>query len=1010
MSSFANKLAKIVAGCLLVTSSIALIQLPASASATWGSITATPTSNTASLSATVTTNNNTSSLSVINYCYSTATITASATSTVATACTVPSGSTLLIATGSPSSLSSTASNGASATVTATLTGLTPGATYNVIAEAWRPSRSTWYVSASKSFTTIAGAQMTTASATNVGATSATLNANVNSLGSSTTYSFCYSTSTLSNCTGGTVGTVAAGTYTTSATTAINAVATGLSPLTTYNFQVKGVTGGTTVYGSPLSFTTTASGAILTSSAATSIASTSATLNGTINPNSSTSATVSFCYSTSSSLASCSGATVITLVTTYSGVTTSAVSTAVTGLASGTTYYYQLKAVQGGNTNYSPSPVQSFTTTGGPIVALPTVSAITGVGATFGATVTASGASSTVAFCYSVATITNCAGSSPVAFIAASQSPISSSASNFLVSGVVAAGLTPLTTYYYQAMIQNAAGTAYSSTGSFKTIGAPFLCNTNFYQVSATAPQLYQYSLSTNKFSTIGANTKSGFNALAWNPINNYMYVMNGSTIYIVDSTGAFTSIGTVSGAQTIGAGFIGTSQNMLTTNGSGAMSVINVAANPITASTFTMTTAPASSTNTGASWGSADVAIIQQANGSFIGYGMTGSTLNIISIASTSATSGVVTSKTVTSATTGQSIPSGAYGAAYADQSGNVFFFNNGNSQMWEITAAALASNTSTSIAATLITTASPLLSAANDGASCPLSTNPFSAPVGVNDVYSLTLNGSTPLTVNSFVNGLTSNDQSGTTFQISSVTYNATTTSTPGTTITGPLGTLNVTDFANGYFTFTPSTASPGVVTFTYSLIQTGVVGPLSSALSTTATINLLSPQTVTWSPSLSLSTTQSPYTPTLATSNGNGSISYAVVLANLNTAYCTVNATTGQITIANAGVCTISATAAQTSTYAQSNPVNSTFTINAATPVITWTTNFNLLTSASPSTPNVGAVSSSGGAISYAVSSAGTTVCTINASTGVLTYTTAGSCVIAVTCLLYTSPSPRD
>ena len=603
----------------------------------------------------------------------------------------------------------------------------------------------------------------------------------------------------------------------------------------------------------------------------------------------------------------------------------------------------------------------------------------------------------MAFCYSTSTLTNCASANPVGYAAASQSPLSASASNTAVSSVISTGLSNQTTYYYQAFIISAVGTSYSAVASFKTLGAPFVCNTNFYQVSATAAQLYVYSLSANKFSTLGANTTSGLNGLGYNAQNNYMYVMKGTTLYEIDSTGTFTSIATVTGAQSTGAGFIGSSTKFLATNGSGTFSVTDVSANPIVSVPFTVTTTAGNS-----SWGSADLAIIQQGDGSYKGYGMNGSTLNILSFASSTSTSGVVTSRTVTSGTSGQSIPSGAYGASYADQAGDVFFFNNGNSQMWEITAAQLALNSTTAVA-TLITTASPLLAGPNDGASCPLSVNPFDAPVAVNDTYTLTINGANPLTINTLGAGITSNDQSGAGFAIKTVTYEGGSTSSAGTTLSGTYGTLNVSDFSNGYFTFTPNSLTAHTVTFTYSLIQTGVTPALTSATTGTVTIYLVTPQTVTWAPTTSLSATASPYSlpnGQTATTTGNGAITYSVLLSATNTAGCIVNPTTGALIYSSTGVCTVSAVAASTSTNAQSAAVNVQFTVNAATPSITWTPVQSLLTTQSPYTPAAGAISSSGGAISYAVSGSGNTSgCSINGATGVLTFTGAGACTVVVT-----------
>ena len=77
-------------------------------------------------------------------------------------------------------------------------------------------------------------------------------------------------------------------------------------------------------------------------------------------------------------------------------------------------------------------------------------------------------------------------------------------------------------------------------------------------------------------------------------------------------------------------------------------------------------------------------------------------------------------------------------------------------------------------------------------------------------------------------------------------------------------------------------------------------------------------SPQTVTWSPTTALLLSDSPRTPSsLASTNGNGSISYSVVSAG--TTGCSVASSTGVLTFSAVGSCTVRATAAATSTYLQ-------------------------------------------------------------------------------------------
>ena len=93
---------------------------------------------------------------------------------------------------------------------------------------------------------------------------------------------------------------------------------------------------------------------LTATAATSVTTTGATLNGTVNPFG-TSATVSFAYG----LTTAFGTTVAATPSPVSGSSPIAVSANLTGLTPGTTYYYQLTAVTGSGTYTSAN--QTFTT-------------------------------------------------------------------------------------------------------------------------------------------------------------------------------------------------------------------------------------------------------------------------------------------------------------------------------------------------------------------------------------------------------------------------------------------------------------------------------------------------------------------------------------------------------------------------------------------------------------------------------------------------------------------------
>ncbi len=155
----------------------------------------------------------------------------------------------------------------------------------------------------------------------------------------------------------------AGATTVTATTPASGNVGGLTNPTNVSFGLTGLSSNTTYYyrvvagaaqGAILSFTTNAVLAppTVTTTSATGLSSTGATLNGAINPNLTAIAAIQFIYGTSSTLAS--GNTTVTLDDgsgsnlTASGASTQPFALAVTGLTNGTTYYFKLRGCTSAN--------------------------------------------------------------------------------------------------------------------------------------------------------------------------------------------------------------------------------------------------------------------------------------------------------------------------------------------------------------------------------------------------------------------------------------------------------------------------------------------------------------------------------------------------------------------------------------------------------------------------------------------------------------------------------------
>lgn len=212
----------------------------------------------------------------------------------------------------------------------------------------------------------------TNAASDVDTKTATMNATIDPNGNGGTAIFQYGTSpSLASFTEVTATTPSSGTLTGSTPLASSYTFSGtLSANTTYYFRIR----VGTVYGDILSFTTAgiASNPTSTTLAASSVGTTTATLNGTINPNFTPIVMISFEYGTNSSLSSGTTTGKVyesdgTTLSTASGGTEQSFSLAVTGLSNGTTYYFRIsacKTLSGANcsagANYDGS-ILSFTT-------------------------------------------------------------------------------------------------------------------------------------------------------------------------------------------------------------------------------------------------------------------------------------------------------------------------------------------------------------------------------------------------------------------------------------------------------------------------------------------------------------------------------------------------------------------------------------------------------------------------------------------------------------------------
>ena len=356
--------------------------------------------------------------------------------------------------------------------TATLSGLTPNTEYFFQIKAVNSVTTTY--GAVLNFTTTLAPTATTSAASGTTATTSTLNGSVNAENSSTTVSFCYSTSSPTNCSGATTVSASPATATGTSNTSESAALSGLTPGTEYFFQIEATNSVGTTYGSVLNFTTPAAAPTATTNAATSVSGTGSDpqrlgqrRGGLDNGH--------LLLQHVDSLTNCVGGTVTTVngsTPTVTGNTNTAETATLTGLTPNTEYFFQIKAVNSVTTTYG--AVLNFTTSLAPTATTSAASGTTATTSTLNGSVNAENASTTVNFCYSTSSRDELLGRHHRRRPArprrrAPRTPPRAPRSS---------GLTPGTEYYFQIEATNSVGTTYGSVLNFTTLGGGPTATTN----------------------------------------------------------------------------------------------------------------------------------------------------------------------------------------------------------------------------------------------------------------------------------------------------------------------------------------------------------------------------------------------------------------------------------------------------------------------------------------------------------------------------------------------------
>jgi hypothetical protein len=289
---------------------------------------------------------------------------------------------------------------------------------------------------------------TTGPATAIGATTATVTGTVVPGGQATSWYVEYGTST-------TYGSQTAKANAGSGSAAVNVTSNlaSLKPGSTYHYRVVATNSAGTVHGSDAVFTTlTPPGA--TTGAATGIGTASATLNGTVDPNS-RSTTFYFEYGTSTSYG-----TKTSVRSAGSGSTPQNETVAISNLQVGRTYHFRIVATSDAGTTTGSDA--TFTTSSAPVAVTADASAVAVTTATLRGQVTPNGLSTTWWFEYGTST-------------AYGSKTASQSAGSGTTARSVSSGITRLTagkSYHFRLVAQNSSGRVFGLDRLFTTVGAP----------------------------------------------------------------------------------------------------------------------------------------------------------------------------------------------------------------------------------------------------------------------------------------------------------------------------------------------------------------------------------------------------------------------------------------------------------------------------------------------------------------------------------------------------------